>query len=303
MTTTTAPEPTPVRLSESLSKPSAGRSLKASVMAVLVTLAFVVALIPLAWILWTVVSKGYHLLLSADWWANSQRGVTSRRVGGGAYHAIVGTLEQALVTAVIAVPIGVMTAVYLVEYGRGKLAKAVAFMVDILTGIPSIVAALFVYALWVGVLGFDRVGFAVSLALVLLMIPVIVRSTEEMLKLVPNEPARGVVRARRAEVEDHREHRPADRVLRHHHRCAARPGPRHGRDGAAADPRPLLEVHQHQPVRRLHGRPADHDQPGPHRGPAAGDRPGVGRGAHARAPGHGPEPAGAPRRALHSVAK
>ncbi|GAB3681885.1 phosphate ABC transporter permease PstA [Angustibacter aerolatus] len=187
MTTTTAPEPTPVRLSESLSKPSAGRSLKASVMAVLVTLAFVVALIPLAWILWTVVSKGYHLLLSADWWANSQRGVTSRRVGGGAYHAIVGTLEQALVTAVIAVPIGVMTAVYLVEYGRGKLAKAVSFMVDILTGIPSIVAALFVYALWVGVLGFDRVGFAVSLALVLLMIPVIVRSTEEMLKLVPNE--------------------------------------------------------------------------------------------------------------------
>jgi phosphate transport system permease protein len=74
-----------------------------------------------------------------------------------------------------------------VEYGRGRFAKVVSFMVDILTGIPSIVAALFIYALWVTTLGFDRVGFAVSLALVLLMIPVVVRSTEEMLKLVPNE--------------------------------------------------------------------------------------------------------------------
>jgi phosphate transport system permease protein len=81
----------------------------------------------------------------------------------------------------------VLTAVYLVEYGRGRLARAVSFAVDILTGIPSIVAALFVYALWVTTLGFDRVAFAVSLSLVLLMVPVVVRSTEEMLRLVPNE--------------------------------------------------------------------------------------------------------------------
>jgi phosphate transport system permease protein len=81
----------------------------------------------------------------------------------------------------------VFTAIYLVEYGRGRFARVVSFMVDILTGIPSIVAALFVYAVWVGLLGQQRVGFAVSLALVLLMIPVVVRSTEEMLKLVPNE--------------------------------------------------------------------------------------------------------------------
>ncbi len=84
-------------------------------------------------------------------------------------------------------PIGILTAIYLVEYGRGRLARAVSFMVDILTGIPSIVAALFIYAVWVTTFGFQRVGFAVSLALVLLMIPVVVRSTEEMLKLVPNE--------------------------------------------------------------------------------------------------------------------
>lgn len=94
---------------------------------------------------------------------------------------------EALATALMAVPIGVMTAIYLVEYGRGRLASIVSFTVDILTGIPSIVAALFIYALWVTTFGFQRVGFAVCLALVLLMIPVVVRSTEEMLKLVHND--------------------------------------------------------------------------------------------------------------------
>jgi phosphate transport system permease protein len=154
---------------------------------VAVTAAFVVAVVPLAWILWTVTSRGYHLLLDQHWWLNSQRGITARTVGGGAYHAIVGTVLQGVVTAAISVPIAVMTAVYLVEYGRGRLARAVSFMVDILTGVPSIVAALFVYALWVTTLGLDRVGFSVSLSLVLLMVPVVVRSTEEMLRLVPNE--------------------------------------------------------------------------------------------------------------------
>ncbi len=170
-----------------LSSHSRARVVKDVAARVLVTAAFVVAVVPLAWILWTVASRGYHLLLDQTWWLNSQRGITARTVGGGAYHAIVGTLLQALVTAAISVPIAVMTAVYLVEYGRGRLARAVSFTVDILTGIPSIVAALFIYALWVTTLGFDRVAFAVSLSLVLLMVPVVVRSTEEMLKLVPNE--------------------------------------------------------------------------------------------------------------------
>jgi len=151
------------------------------------TLAFAIAVIPLVWILATVTSQGAHLLLSSTWWVNSQRGINSTMLGGGARHAINGTLIQAGATALIAVPIGVLTAVYLVEFGRGRLARAVSFMVDILTGVPSIVAALFVYAVWVGTFGLQRVGFAVCLALVLLMIPVIVRTTEEMLKLVPNE--------------------------------------------------------------------------------------------------------------------
>ena len=80
-------------------------------------------------------------------------------------------------------PLGIFVAIYLVEYGgRSKLAKTTTFMVDILTGVPSIVAALFIYALWITTFGFGRSAFAVSLALVLLMVPVVVRSTEEMLR-------------------------------------------------------------------------------------------------------------------------
>ncbi|WP_392468755.1 phosphate ABC transporter permease PstA [Arsenicicoccus cauae] len=173
--------------STSIDNASGGRKAKDQLARVIMWLAFLVALAPLAWILYEVLSNGLDNLLSSTWWTNSQRGISVRREGGGAYHAIMGTLLQGLVTAAISVPIGIFTAIYLVEYGRGRLARAVSFMVDILTGVPSIVAALFVYALWVTVMGFNRVGFAVSLSLVLLMIPTIVRSTEEMLKLVPNE--------------------------------------------------------------------------------------------------------------------
>jgi phosphate transport system permease protein len=90
------------------------------------------------------------------------------------------------VCAAISIPIGIMVAIYLVEYGGGSaLGRLVSFMVDILAGVPSIVAALFIYALWVATLGLPRSEFAVSLALVLLMLPVIVRATEEMLRIVP----------------------------------------------------------------------------------------------------------------------
>jgi len=170
-----------------LSHRSRARALRNELARVVMWTAFAIAMVPLVWILWSVVSKGGHMLLDSHWWTNSQRGITNRVVGGGAVHAIEGTIIEALMTALMAVPVGVMTAIYLVEYGRGRLAKAVSFMVDILTGIPSIVAALFIYALWVTTFGFQRVAFAVCLALMLLMIPVVVRSTEEMLKLVPNE--------------------------------------------------------------------------------------------------------------------
>ena len=153
---------------------------------VLVTLSVVVALVPLVWVLYSVITKGIEVVTSSSWWFNSQAGMTAFAPGGGAYHAIVGTLLQGLVCAAISIPVGVFVGIYLVEYGGStRLGRVTTFMVDILTGVPSIVAALFIYALWVATFGFPRSGFAVSLALVLLMIPVIVRSTEEMLRIVP----------------------------------------------------------------------------------------------------------------------
>ncbi|RTL62370.1 MAG: phosphate ABC transporter permease PstA [Pseudonocardiaceae bacterium] len=167
---------------------SAGRKARNTVATVLMTLAFLIALVPLVWVIWTVVSQGIAAIVSSSWWSQSLNGLLARQEGGGAYHAIVGTLLQGLVCAIIATPIGIMVAIYLVEYGAGtRLARATTFMVDILTGVPSIVAALFVYAVWISIFGLPRSAFAVSLALVLLMLPVVVRSTEEMLRIVPDD--------------------------------------------------------------------------------------------------------------------
>lgn len=146
---------------------------------------FVIVLLPLIWVLYTVISRGASAIVSSSWWTRSLSGVLPEQFTGGVYHAIYGTLVQAGIAALFSVPLGIMAAIYLVEYGRGRLAKAVAFMVDILAGVPSIVAALFIFALWIATLGFPQSAFAVSLALVLLMLPVVVRNTEEMLKLVP----------------------------------------------------------------------------------------------------------------------
>ncbi len=184
---TVVPERVARRRVSGLGPKARGRTLRDGVARVVMWTSFLVALAPLVWILGSVVVKGGHMLFQSTWFTHSQRNITSSDVGGGAVHAIQGTLIQGAATAVIAVPIGVFAAIYLVEYGRGALARAVSFTVDILTGIPSIVAALFIYAVWVTTFGFQRVGFAVALSLVLLMIPVVVRSTEEMLRLVPNE--------------------------------------------------------------------------------------------------------------------
>jgi phosphate transport system permease protein len=148
---------------------------------------FALALVPLAWLLWTVLSRGLASITADGWFTSSQRGITYRDGGGGALHAIIGTVEQVALCTVISVPIALLVAIYLVEYGRGPLARATTFMVDILTGIPSIVAALFIYAVFVTSFSGQRAGWLVSLALVMLMIPVVVRTTEEMLRLVPNE--------------------------------------------------------------------------------------------------------------------
>ncbi|SNR98826.1 phosphate ABC transporter permease PstA [Actinomadura mexicana] len=166
---------------------SAGRKIKDRAVQALVYLAFALALIPLLSVLWTVVVNGAERL-DPTFFQFSMNAVSGSDAGGGAYHAIIGTLEQVLITSLIAVPIAVLTAVYLVEYaGNGRLGKVISFTVDVMTGIPSIVAGLFVLALWLLTFGFDFSGLAGSLALTILMIPTVVRATEEMLKLVPND--------------------------------------------------------------------------------------------------------------------
>jgi phosphate transport system permease protein len=152
----------------------------------LVWTAFGIAMLPLVTLVHTVVTKGAPVL-SAEFFTFSMRNVVGE--GGGIYHAIVGTLLITLFATLISVPVGIMAAIYLVEYGeRSRLARTVTFLVDVMTGIPSIVAGLFAYALFVLVFGPGvRMGFGGSVALSVLMIPIVVRSAEEMLKLVPDE--------------------------------------------------------------------------------------------------------------------
>ena len=166
---------------------SVRRRLTNSAAAMFFVVSFAIALVPLVWLLWIVVQRGWFAVTQPDWWSHSLRGVLPEQFSGGVYHAIYGTLAQAAVAAVIAVPLGFMTAVLLAEYRSSRVARFTTFMVDVLAGLPSIVAALFVFSLWIATLGFEQSGFAVSLALVLLMLPVVVRSTEEMLRLVPND--------------------------------------------------------------------------------------------------------------------
>ncbi|MEY8014743.1 phosphate ABC transporter permease PstA [Mycobacterium servetii] len=148
---------------------------------------FVTALVPLLWVLSVVVSRGWYAVTRSGWWTHSLRGVLPEQFAGGIYHALYGTLVQAGVAVVLSVPLGLMVAVYLVEYSSSRLVRVTTFMVDVLAGVPSIVAALFVFSLWIVTLGFQQSAFAVSLALVLLMLPVVVRSAEEMLRLVPDD--------------------------------------------------------------------------------------------------------------------
>jgi phosphate transport system permease protein len=154
--------------------------------------AFVLALIPLVWVVYTLIDKG-KTRLDGEFFNNSMRNITAFDAGGGAYHAIIGTLEQTGIATLITVPLGVAGAVYIVEYGRGKLARTIQFFVDVMTGIPSIVAGLFILSFWVLIVSPHLAGnglpfysgFAAALALAVLMLPTVTRSSEEMLRLVP----------------------------------------------------------------------------------------------------------------------
>ncbi|GAA1946566.1 phosphate ABC transporter permease PstA [Agromyces allii] len=152
----------------------------------LVATAFTIALLPLISVAYTTIVNGLPRF-DIQFFSESMRNVVGP--GGGALHAIVGTLLVTGMATLISVPVGLLTAIYLVEYGRGRLKHAITFFVDVMTGIPSIVAGLFAFALFALITDDPgiRFGFGGSVALSVLMIPVVVRSSEEMLKLVPNE--------------------------------------------------------------------------------------------------------------------
>ncbi|RPF27339.1 phosphate ABC transporter permease PstA [Georgenia muralis] len=153
----------------------------------LVTAAFVIAMIPLVSLVWIVLSKGLTLF-SWDFLTTDMTGIFGDMTEGGALHAIIGTLWVTGIASLISIPLGIFTAIYLVEYGRGRLARAITVLVDVMTGIPSIVAGLFAFALFTIVVGPQyRSAFMGAVSLAVLMTPVVVRSVEEMLRLVPNE--------------------------------------------------------------------------------------------------------------------
>lgn len=150
-----------------------------------IALALLVAIIPLGLVVYAVISKGGGIMSGE--FLTEDISLSVRRTGGGMGPAIIGTLLITGGAALMAVPLGVLGAIYLNEYGKQRpLARLIRMLADIMTGVPSIIMGLFIYTIWV--LTFEaRSGFAGALALACLMLPVVIRSTEEMLKLVPDE--------------------------------------------------------------------------------------------------------------------
>lgn len=160
-----------------------GRSVRNALATFLMGVSIVVVMIPLIFVLVTVVAKGWSVM-SIDFLTESIPPV--RRTGPGMGPAVVGTIVITGMATLMAVPLGIMGAIYLNEYGTGRLASILRFFADVMTGVPSIIMGLFIASIWVVRFGTSGVtGFAGALALGCLMLPIIIRSTEEMLRLVP----------------------------------------------------------------------------------------------------------------------
>ncbi len=161
------------------------RSVKNLVMQALMGLAVLAVVIPLVAVVWSVVSRGAGVVFSSfpDFFT-AEIPVVSRRAGPGMGPAILGTLLVTGGATLIAVPLGILGAVFLHEYGgTSPFAKLVRFMATVMTGVPSIVMGLFVYLTWTMKFGYSAFGGALALAC--LMLPVVIGSTEQMLRLVP----------------------------------------------------------------------------------------------------------------------
>lgn len=161
------------------------RSTKSALMTVLMGAAVVAVLVPLVAVLYSVIARGAHVMFQSfpDFFTK-EIPLVSRKAGPGMGPAIVGTLLATGGATLLAVPLGILGAIYLHEYGReAPFARAVRFMTTVMTGVPSIVMGLFVYLTWTLKFGYSAFGGALALAC--LMLPVVIASTEQMLKLVP----------------------------------------------------------------------------------------------------------------------
>jgi phosphate transport system permease protein len=173
------------QMGPNLQEPAGWRRTKNRIATVLMVVSFVLVIIPLVFVLYTVIAKGIKIIS----WSFLTSGPIPPNVApanvGGIGPAVIGTIEIVGLATVMAVPLGVLGAIYLNEYGgRGVLARLIGFFADVMTGVPSIVMGLFIFSIWV--LHFQFSGFAGALALGCLMLPVVIRSTDEMLKVVPN---------------------------------------------------------------------------------------------------------------------
>jgi len=174
-----------------LREPAGWRRTKNRIMTVLMYAAFVLTIVPLVFVLYTVIAKGASIISWQFLTAEIPFNVAPANVGGMG-PAILGTIEITALASVMAVPLGVLGAIYLNEYGgknRNLLARFLGFLADVMTGVPSIIMGLFIFSIWV--LYFQFSGFAGALALGCLMLPIVIRSTEEMLKLVPDSLREG----------------------------------------------------------------------------------------------------------------
>ena len=182
--------PDPATRQVDLREPAGWRRTKNQIMTGLMGLALVVVMVPLVFVLITVISKGASVI-SWQFLTNGTVPPNVMPVGfGGMGAAVIGTLEITGFAALIAIPLGVLGAIYINEYGGNRiLAKLIAFMADVMTGVPSIVMGLFIFTIWV--LHFGYSGLAGSFALACLMLPIVIRSSYEMLRLVPDELRQG----------------------------------------------------------------------------------------------------------------
>ncbi len=162
------------------------RTVKSQLVTGLMGLAVVAVAIPLVAVVWSVVSRGGAIVIDEfPAFFTADIPVVSRRHGPGMGPAIVGTLLVTGCATLLAVPLGILGAVYLHEYGAAsRFARAVRFMSTVMTGVPSIVMGLFVYLVWTMKFGYSAFGGALALAC--LMLPVVIGSTEQMLRLVPS---------------------------------------------------------------------------------------------------------------------